>query len=50
MITAETVTGRMRALRELVGEDLARWLDVDPEELDAGEVFAEAYEPKRIEE
>lgn len=34
MIATETIAGRVRALRELVGEDLADWLDVDPEELD----------------
>lgn len=50
MIAAKTVAGRMRALRGLVGEDLARWLDVDPKELDAGAVFAEAFELKEFEE
>ncbi len=43
MIATENIAGRARALRELVGEDLADWLDVDPEE-----VFAEAYETKGI--
>ena len=50
MIAAETAAGRMRALRGLVGEDLGRWLDVDPKELDAGAVFAEVFELKELEE
>lgn len=50
VIAAKTVAGRMRALRGLVGENLARWLDVDPKELDAGAVFAEAFELKELEE
>lgn len=36
MIAAESIAGRVRALRDFVGEDLADWLDADPEELERG--------------
>ncbi len=45
MIAAENIAGRIRALCDLVGEDLAGWLDADPDE-----VFRLLYEPEGLDD